>query len=323
MIIESVLVIAFALALDLSLGDPKNRFHPTAWLGTLVAKLVPFAKNQSEKKEKFAGVALVLAATGIVAILLSLVEFGLDLITADIFSLIFSVVIGSILLKTTIAIRGMEKHAISVIHSLENQDINSARNGLSMIVKRDTKNLDKNHILSGVLESVSENTVDGVTGPLFYYALFGLPGAFVYRAINTIDSMIGYRTEMFKNIGWFGANCDKILNYVPSRLTGLMMVVSSAVLGYDWRGSYQVMKDDGAKLDSPNAGYPMAALAGALQIKLEKVNHYKIGTGKIDLTKQNVKSAISLLKVTSILFFFMISIPIITILSISGWWLHA
>ena len=323
MIIESVLVIAFALALDLSLGDPKNRFHPTAWLGALVAKLVPFAKNQSEKKEKFAGVALVLAATGIVAILLSLVEFGLDLITADIFSLIFSVVVGSILLKTTIAIRGMEKHAISVIHSLENQDINSARNGLSMIVKRDTKNLDKNHILSGVLESVSENTVDGVTGPLFYYALCGLPGAFVYRAINTIDSMIGYRTEMFKNIGWFGANCDKILNYVPSRLTGLMMVVGSAILGYDWRGSYRVMKDDGAKLDSPNAGYPMAALAGALQIKLEKVNHYKIGTGKIDLTKQNVKSTISLLKVTSILFFFMISIPIITILSIGGWWLHA
>ena len=121
--------------------------------------------------------------------MLVVLDIGISLLTIDIVSLIVSIAVGSILLKTTIAIRGMQKHALAVVDAVEKGDLDSARNHLSMIVKRDTKNLDKNHILSGVLESVSENTVDGVTGPLFYYAIFGLPGAFVYRAINTIDSV--------------------------------------------------------------------------------------------------------------------------------------
>ena len=137
------------------------------------------------------------------------------------FNLIISIVSWRHFLKTTIAIKGMEKHAIAVVESIEMNEILVSQENLSMIVKRDTKNLDKNHIISGVLESISENTVDGITGPLFYYALFGLPGAFVYRVVNTADSMIGYKNDIFKNIGWFGANCDTILNYIPSRFTGL------------------------------------------------------------------------------------------------------
>lgn len=323
MIIEPILVIGFALTLDLILGDPKNNYHPTAWVGRLTAKLVPYAKNLSEETEKLTGTAIVFAVAVIVSLFLFLIEFGLDIITVDLTSLVFSIIVGAILLKTTIAIKGMEKHSIAVMQSIEEHDIDSARDGLSMIVKRKTKNLDKKHILSGVLESISENTVDGVTGPLFYYSFFGLPGAFVYRAINTIDSMIGYKTEMFKNIGWFGANCDKILNYVPSRLTGLIMILGAALLGYDWKSSYMIMKRDGRKLESPNAGYTIAALAGALGTQLEKLDHYKIGDGEIELTKHHINSAISLMKVTSILFYFMVLIPIISALSILGWWIHA
>jgi adenosylcobinamide-phosphate synthase len=323
MIIESILVVAFALSIDFVVGDPKNRFHPTVWIGQLIGKLVPIAKNDSDKIEKFAGAIIVLVVSGIVTVILVLLQIGLELITVDIFSLIAVVVIGGILLKTTIAIRGMEKHAISVVQSLENNDIDSARDNLSMIVKRSTKNLDKNHILSGVMESVSENTVDGITGPLFYFAIFGLPGAFVYRVINTFDSMIGYKSDMFKNLGWFGANCDKILNYIPARITGLIMILSSAMLGYNWKSSYQIMKRDGTKLESPNAGYPMAALAGAIGTKLEKIDHYSIGNGELELTKQHIHSAIALMKVTSILFCGIVTIPIIIVLSYLGWWLHA
>ena len=323
MIIESILVVAFALGIDFAVGDPKNRFHPTAWIGKFIGKLVPIAKNDSDKTEKFAGVVIVLVVSGIIVIILVLLQIGLELITVDIFSLIAVVVISGILLKTTIAIRGMEKHAISVVQSLENNDIDLARDNLSMIVKRSTKNLDKNHILSGVMESVSENTVDGITGPLFYFAIFGLPGAFVYRVINTFDSMIGYKSDMFKNLGWFGANCDKILNYIPARITGLVMILSSAMLGYNWKSSYQIMKRDGTKLESPNAGYPIAALAGAIGTKLEKINHYSIGNGNLELTKQHIHSAIALMKVTSILFCGIVTIPIIIVLSYLGWWLHA
>ena len=322
MIIESIAIIGFAILLDLKFGDPKNRYHPTAWIGTFIAKLTTITKNQNSTFEKIGGMIMIIIISTVVILLLSGLNFGISLISVDYISLILSVVIGALLLKTTIAIRGMEKHAISVLDSLESNDLDLARNYLSMIVKRNTTKLDKNHVLSGVLESISENTVDGITGPMFYYAFFGLFGAFVYRIINTADSMVGYKNDIFKNLGWFTAKCDTILNYIPSRLTGLMMVISAAILQNNWRNSYKVMIRDGKKTESPNAGYPMAALAGALETKFEKINHYKLGDGEIILTRDHVLSAIKIMKLTSILFFGIITIPIIFVLSILGWWLY-
>jgi len=323
MIIESILVVSFAILLDFKFGDPKNKYHPTAWIGTLIAKLTPIAKNNHSIIEKLGGVCVVIITSGIVIFLLFALDTGISLITIDYVSLIVTVIVGGLLLKTTIAIRGMEKHAISVLESIDENNLDLARNHLSMIVKRNTKNLDKNHILSGVLESISENTVDGITGPLFFYSLFGLPGAFVYRVVNTADSMIGYRTSIFKNVGWFAATCDSFLNYIPSRLTGLIMIISSAILQNNWKESYKVMIRDGKKTESPNAGYPMAALAGALETKFEKINHYKLGDGEIILTKEHVYFAVSIMKLTSVLFFGIVTLPLITILSLAGWWIHA
>ena len=323
MILESIVIVGFALLLDFLVGDPKTKYHPTAWMGKLIASLVPFTKSNSVRKELLGGILLVSVIVIIVSTFLVVLDVGISLLTIDIVSLIVSIAIGSILLKTTIAIRGMQKHALAVVNAVEEGDLDSARNHLSMIVKRDTKNLDKNHILSGVLESVSENTVDGVTGPLFYYAIFGLPGAFVYRAINTIDSMIGYKTTLFKNVGWFGAKCDTVLNYAPSRLTGLVMILGALILGYNWKESLYIMRRDSRKLESHNAGFPMAALAGALGTRLEKMNYYTIGNGSIEFTKSHIISAITLMKVSSILFCGIVTIPIIMTLSFLGWWIHA
>jgi len=323
MILESVVIVAFALLLDFLVGDPKTKYHPTAWIGKLIASLVPFTKSNSIRKELIGGILLVSVIVVTVCTMLVVLDIGISLLTIDIVSLIVSIAVGSILLKTTIAIRGMQKHALAVVDAVEKGDLDSARNHLSMIVKRDTKNLDKNHILSGVLESVSENTVDGVTGPLFYYAIFGLPGAFVYRAINTIDSMVGYKTTIFKNVGWFGAKCDTVLNYAPSRLTGLVMILGALILGYNWKESLYIMRRDSGKLESPNAGFPMAALAGALGTRLEKMNYYTIGNGSIEFTKSHIISAVTLMKVSSILFCGIITIPIIVTLSFLGWWIHA
>ena len=322
MILESISVIGFAILIDLVFGDPQNRYHPTAWIGTLIAKFTPIAKHHNPIFEKISGILIIIIISGIVISLLSGLNIGISLISIDYISLIASVLIGALLLKTTIAIRGMEKHATSVLKSLESNNLDLARNYLSMIVKRNTTNLDKNHVLSGVLESISENTVDGITGPMFYYAFFGLWGAFVYRIINTADSMIGYKNDFFKNLGWFTAISDTILNYIPSRLTGLIMIVSAAILQNNWRNSYKVMMRDGKTTESPNAGYPMAALAGALETKFEKINHYKLGDGEITLTKYHVYSAIKIMKLTSILFFGLVTVPIILILSMIGWWLY-
>ena len=323
MIIESIAIIFFALTIDFTLGDPKNKFHPTAWIGSLIAKITPSLKNSSNTLEKLGGIILVVISSAIVTSLIILLDVGINMITTDYLSIIISVIVGGILLKTTIAIKGMEKHALAVVNSLENNNITSARNNLSMIVKRNTKDLDKNHVFSGVVESISENTVDGITGPLFYFGLFGLPGAFVYRVINTADSMIGYKTNIFKNIGWFAANCDKILNYLPSRLTGFVMIFSAMILGYDWKRSYKIMIRDGRKTQSPNAGYPMAAIAGALGTRFEKIDYYFLGDGRVSFSKEDVKSAIALMKVTSIIFCGIIVVPIVLLLSYLGWWVHA
>ena len=323
MILEPIVIVAFALGMDFVFGDPKNKYHPTVWIGTLIAKLTPLAKNQNMYVEKLGGIFVVVITVGVVVTLLLILDAGISLLTTDWVTIVVSGVVVVILLKTTIAIHGMEKHAKAVLESLDQNNLDIARTNLSMIVKRNTKNLDKNHVISGVVESISENTVDGITGPLFYFALFGLPGAFAYRVINTVDSMIGYKTDIFKNVGWFGATCDTILNYIPSRLTGLVMIISAAILQNNWKESYKIMIRDGKKTESPNAGYPMAALAGALETKFEKINHYKLGNGEIILTTEYVNSALTMMKLTSILFFGLVIIPIITILSLVGWWIHA
>ncbi len=323
MIIESISVLLFALVIDFAFGDPKSKFHPTAWIGSLISKLVPLTKNNSKYVEKLGGTLLVLSVSSIVGFSIIVLDLGINLITIDYVHLLISIVVGGLILKTTIAIKGMERHAIRVIEALEQDNLDSARNHLSMIVKRNTKNLDKNHVYSGVIESISENTVDGITAPLFYYGLFGIVGALVYRVINTIDSMIGYKNNIFSNIGWFGANCDNILNFLPSRITALIMIFSAIVLGHNWKNSYQIMIRDGKKTQSPNAGYPMAAIAGALETRFEKINHYSLGDGNVSLSKQHVISAISLMKTTSILFSMIVVMPTIILLSYLGWWIHA
>ncbi|MDP6303858.1 MAG: cobalamin biosynthesis protein [Candidatus Nitrosopelagicus sp.] len=315
MILESIIVIGLAILLDLTFGDPKNRYHPTAWIGNLIGIITTRMKNENYILEKFGGIFIVLIPVCISVIVLSSLNFSIDLISVESLSILISIISGIVLFKMTIAIKGMEKHALAVLDSIQKNNLDQARTNLSMIVKRNTKNLDKNHILSGTLESLSENIVDGITGPMFYFAIFGLPGAFAYRIVNTVDSMVGYKTQMFKNLGWFGANCDNILNYIPSRLTGLTIVLGSMLLGHDWKNCYEIFKRDGKKTDSPNAGYPMAAFAGALGTKFEKLEHYSLGTGENEITSKKVKDAITLMKVTSLLFFGIVSVPIILFIS--------
>ena len=329
MILIPVLAVLFALSIDFAFGDPKNKFHPTVWVGTLIGKLVPFVKNNNPTSEKIGGLILTISVTSLIASILYFLNVTLHYLNQSDFNfmlrvvtLIFSIVVTGYLLKTTIAIKGMKKHATLIMQALSHDDIDDARAKLSMIVKRDTKNLDRQHIISGTLESISENTVDGIIGPLFYFAIFGLPGAFVYRTINTIDSMIGYKTSLFRNLGWFGANSDKILNFLPSRITSLVMIFAVMFLRENWRHSLEIMRRDGKKTESPNAGYPMATLAGALSVKFEKIDHYVLGDGNLEFTENHFKSAISIMKLTTILFCAIFTVPMIVVLSYLGWWMY-
>jgi adenosylcobinamide-phosphate synthase len=327
LIIVPILAVVLALVIDFVLGDPQNKYHPTAWIGILVSKLVSLVRSKNPKLEKLNGIILVILITAFVSSLILIFDSelknlnNLNLIgVSKILVFITTIVIIGFLLKTTIAIKGMEQHASKIMEALSKNDLEGARANLSMIVKRNTKNLDKQHVISATLESISENTVDGITGPLFYFAIFGLVGGFVYRTVNTIDSMIGYKTDLFKNLGWFGANCDKVLNFVPSRLTSLAMILASIILRGDWRHSLEVMKRDGPKTESPNAGYPMATMAGALGVRFEKLDHYTLGDGNAEITENHFKTAIAIMKLTAILFAMLFAVPMIIILSYLGAW---
>jgi adenosylcobinamide-phosphate synthase len=229
-------------------------------------------------------------------------------------------VTSAIILKITIAIRGMEKHAKEIMSCLEADDLVGARQNLAMIVRRRTDDLDEQHILSATIECVSESTVDGIIGPIFYYSILGPTGAFAYRTINTLDSMAGYKDDYFKDIGWMSAKLDTAANYVPARITAFLMVVSAKMLGADWKNSLSMLQRDHAKTFSPNAGYPMATMAGALRVRLEKIGHYALGDEQELASLEKCRAAISIMKLTTVLFCLGVSAPIISILYLAGWW---
>jgi adenosylcobinamide-phosphate synthase len=218
------------------------------------------------------------------------------------------------------AILTLEKHVNAVIHALEEKKLTDARKNLSLIVGRDTDTLDREHILSATIESIGESMVDGIGSVLFYFSLFGPPGAIAYRIINTLDSMIGYTDSYHYHLGWMAAKLDTISNYVPARICAILLVISSKLVGGDWRNSMLIMRKDHNNTPSLNGGYPMSALAGALKVKLEKVGYYKLGTSIDPLSIEKCKSALTMVKLSIILFFVFISIPIVLLLSIFGWW---
>src|SRR5437899_9306915 len=327
MIVIPIFAVVLALASDFAFGDPTNKYHPTAWIGKLVSKVVTLTRSNNQISEKLCGTIAVMCILVIVCILIMSLVFGLKYLNnlevngiSKILILVSTIVVTGVLLKTTIAIKGMEQHASKIMEALSKRDLDDARTKLSMIVKRNTKNLDRQHIISATLESISENIVDGITGPLFYFAIFGLVGAFIHRTVNTIDSMIGYKTDLFRNLGWFGANCDKVLNYLPSRLTSFVMILASIIIRGNWRHSLEVMRRDGPKTESPNAGFTMATMAGALDIRFEKLDHYVLGDGSSEITEAHFRSAISILKLTTILFVLLFTIPMIIVLSYLRWW---
>jgi len=307
-----LLILGAAVVLDFILGDPRNKLHPTAWIGRLIGAITPRLKSKYANTEKIKGSV---AAVAIVSLAVLSTYYFLYAIE-NFLGMIALIVVSIILLKSTIAIRGMEMHARSVMDALANNDIDTARSKLSNIVGRDTSQLDEQHVLSATIESVGESTVDGITSPIFYFALFGIPGAFAYRAINTLDSMIGYRDSYHKNIGWFSAHLDTIANYIPARITALLMVIAAKVIGADWKNSLYIMSRDRRNTPSMNGGWPMATIAGALRVRLEKNGYYSLGESYEHLTLQHCEKAISIMKVTTMLFCIVFALPSIILSSL-------
>jgi adenosylcobinamide-phosphate synthase len=303
---ESASILALALMIDAIFGEVPDRFHPTVWMGNVIAYLKPRIRNGNARMEKANGVLLCVG----VAALFAVPAFAIVFLTRLWLGPIPYIVVSAVLLKFTFALKCMRMYTLPIAKALEQGDIEGAKRWLHFIVRRDPATLDQRLVISAAVESIAESTTDGVTSPLFFFALFGLPGAFAFRVVNTLDSMVGYRDAANVNIGWFSAKVDTVLNYVPARLTGALMVLATLLLGERWRDSWRIMKRDRQNMVSINAGWTIGAMAGALGTMLEKPGVYKLGD-EGGLKPAHIRRALRIMTLTVILFSITVVIPIL------------
>ncbi len=289
--------LALALVWDWFLGEPPDALHPVAWLGRLVTTLEQHAPHDAPRAELLYGGGITVLTVGVAAG----VGYGLERTLqahaqAGAFAPISVVGLG-LFLKTTFAARALIRAGTAVQHSLHSGDLNAARQALRALVSRDTAHLDPSQLAAAAIESLAENTSDSFVAPLLYYHLLGLGGACAYRAVNTLDAMLGYRGR-YEFLGKVPARLDDALNWLPARLTGLLLVTAAGLAGARPRQAWRVLRQDHARTASPNAGYPMSAMAGALDICLEKVGHYRLHATGRPPTPGDIQHAAHLVSLT-------------------------
>ena len=258
-----ILILAVIICLDLLFGDPKYSFHPVR----IIAKLLACYENKLREKGyigRIGGIILVLLMVVSVLFFFVIVNHLFLLIHWGL-AWVWNIYIGWSLL----ALRDLLDHSKNISRAMEIRDMYLARRLVSLIVGRDTKKMDMNACGRATVESVSENFNDGVIAPLFFYCFFGIHGMIVYKVLNTLDSMIGYKNDKYKDFGWFAAKIDDYLSLIPARTSWILLSLSSFLLpGFSGLGSLKVGLRDHSKLNSPNAGWCEASVAGALKIRL-------------------------------------------------------
>lgn len=305
-IAANLIDVIIALIIDLILGDPYWLPHPVIFIGKLI-KLIENksrAMAKSSKNLKFLGGIMVI----VVALICFILPAGLLYFTWSIKPLFH--IINIILLWTTIAAKCLKDESMKVYYALEKHDIGLARKYTSYIVGRDTNSLDEKELIRAAVETVAENTSDGVIAPLFYGIIGGAPLAMMYKGINTMDSMVGYINEPYTYIGFFPAKTDDVFNFIPARLTGFVMCITALFFRASTINSIKIMLRDRKNHKSPNCAYPEAAAAAILKVQLGGNNVYfgkiiekpTIGDKLRELTKEDIASANKIMFFTEFIF---------------------
>ncbi len=317
---ERFIILLAAFLLDLLLGDPPYPFHPVRLMGKVIImseKGVRFffqiPVGQGNEKGTLKKIRS-LSAGGFLVILVLLICAGLP---AIMFLYIkqrfrfFSFILSLAWVYQLLSARDMKDEAMKVYDSLEKEDLPKARQCLSRIVGRDTDSLDRKGIIMATIETVAENTSDGVIAPMLFYYLFDIPGIFFYKASNTMDSMLGYKNEKYRYFGRAAARLDDLCNFIPSRLTAFLFILSAFLTGFDWKEAWRIMWRDAGKHNSPNAGWPESAVAGALGLRLGGPASYFgkisdkawLGDRKREYLNESIPCCCRLMYVSSLLFF--------------------
>lgn len=305
-----VLAIGIGLLLDRLIGDPPSWPHPVRWIGSLINRLkARLNVPEYALRNGFVMIAIVL---GTVATFTIAIVSG-----AYAVSPVLGVALEAVLIACGLSQKSLQQAAEDVYAPLVRKDFALARKKLSWIVGRDTKALGESEITRGVVETVSENTSDGVTAPMFWALLFGAPGLWLYKAVNTCDSMVGYKNEEFREFGFASAKLDDVLNYIPSRITGLLIVLlTKDDSGRPLKKRLSIWVRDAPKHPSPNSGWLEAATAVQLGVELGGVNSYggvrsiraKMGEPLVELKATHITSAVHHMHIASASFYVLIAI---------------
>lgn len=299
-------IIFIGYCLDLILGDPYLIPHPIRFIGKGISKFEEILRRifKQDKKLRLAGVLLalgIITSTYIITFLILLIfkSINSSLAMAAQAFMIFQI----------LATNSLAKESRKVYYPLKERKLPEARKFLSYIVGRDTASLQEKEITRATVETVAENISDGIIAPLLYIFIGGAPLGMAYKAVNTLDSMVGYKNDRYKELGWASAKIDDIANFLPARLTGLLIILSTIFLRYDKKNSIKILLRDRKNHSSPNAGYPEAAVAGSLGIQLGGTNIYfgepvykpTIGDNLRDIEIKDINRTIRIMYVTSFL----------------------
>ena len=265
-----MIVSVAAFILDCLIGDPRSKFHPVVLIGNLIAWLEKrFYRAEDSNMTKFSmGFLLMLL------VLLISYDVAWGVVTSAAGESWLSYGVQALLLSFTISPRSLAAAGKEIQQYLWADDLAEARKKVGWIVGRDTQSLDASEVTRATVETIAENIVDGIIAPFFFFFLGGVPLAVAYRAANTMDSMIGYKNDKYLYFGRAAARLDDVLNYIPARITGILLVLAAGILRLDMKNAWRIMRRDAAQHPSPNGGFPEAATAGALGIRLGGMNSY-------------------------------------------------
>jgi adenosylcobinamide-phosphate synthase len=290
------------MMIELCAGYPQALWraigHPVTWIGRLIAALDRLLNRDAAdaRRRRYAGILAILLLLAIVGSITFVVE-------RELLRLPFGLVVVAVIASTLIAQRSLHQHVADVVTALEQGGVIAGRTAVAKIVGRDPQTLDAAGIARAAIESLAENFADGVVAPVFWMAIAGLPGAALYKAINTADSMIGHRTPRHEAFGWAAARLDDLVNLPASRLSALLLVAAAMLSkNASAAAAWRAVLRDAARHRSPNAGYPEAAMAGALGLSLAgprvyggvKIDDATMGDGRRDATAADIRQALTL-----------------------------
>ncbi|MGN0098797.1 MAG: adenosylcobinamide-phosphate synthase CbiB [Candidatus Methanomethylophilaceae archaeon] len=303
--VDAVLIVVLALLIDRFIGEVPNSIHPLRWMGNLLGAIDRRIKNRGTRMTSVLGflsyLLVFILFSGIGLLITTVCRYYVsDMVSPEVGEVLW-IVASAFIFKISFAIFSFRKHCDPIRKYLDEGRVEDAAAKVQMIVSRNTKGMDAEHIASSCCETVSENLVDSVYSPVFYFGLFGIPGAVMFRCANLMDAMWGYLNEKYGRLGFFPAKFDDVLGFITSRVSPYFIALAGMIMHMDWRASVPAAKAEHTKTPSPNSGWSMTAVAAVLGISMEKRGVYVMGTGPMPTT-DDVRRCCRLVELSSVLF---------------------